>query len=94
MNKLLIILGLVFAFTGCATNSSAPQAKSNNNLNNEEVAKEEPKLICKRVHKVGTNFKTKQCWTVEEYAQQQKRDQENFRRIKTNNSPLSPPGGG
>jgi len=86
MYKSLIILGLAFTFAGCATNSSAPQVSSKANSNKEKVAKEEPKLICKRVHKVGTNFKTKQCWTAEEYAEQQKRDQDTFRKIQSNNA--------
>lgn len=83
MLKPLVILGLALTFTGCATTSSSDSAAMASN-NQKAVAEKEDdkkqKIICKRVQKVGTHFKKKQCWTAEAYAQ----EQENSRNVLEN----------
>lgn len=92
MLKPLVILGLSLAFAGCATNSTAPASTSDEA---EKVAKEDDKkkkVICKRTARVGTNFKTTQCWTAEEYAQKQKDDKELIRNMQKNGRMKGPEG--
>ncbi|AOE50996.1 hypothetical protein [Kangiella sediminilitoris] len=93
MFKPLIIIGLSFAFLGCATTTSktantAPQAS-------KQVAEKEddegPKVICKRTHRVGTNFKQVQCWNREEYAAKKEADKEAIRQLQR--STMAPPEG-
>ena len=91
MLKPLVILGLAFSFGGCATNSSAPAA---GNTEAKQVATDDKKkkVICKRAARVGTHFKTTQCWTAEEYAQRQKEDKEAVRNMQNSAKMKGPEG--
>lgn len=77
MLRKLSILSVIFFISACATQT--PVANKDDLDSAEKVASEEekePTLICKRTHTVGTNFKKKQCWTKEEYAEEQRLSRE------------------
>ncbi|ACV28005.1 hypothetical protein [Kangiella koreensis] len=79
----LSFLSVIFFVSSCAT--QAPVASKGNLDPEEKVASEEtkePRIICKRTHTVGTNFKKKQCWTVEDYEDLQRRSREAVERAQ------------
>lgn len=83
MFRKLSIFSVMFLVTACATQT--PVASKTNLDTAEKVAsekKDEPTLICKRTHTVGTNFKKKQCWTKEEYAEEQRLSKEALERSR------------
>ncbi|RDX37000.1 hypothetical protein DZA50_03015 [Kangiella sp. HD9-110m-PIT-SAG07] len=90
MFKPLIIIGLSFAFIGCASTNSNNAA--NASQESQKVAKKDddkPKYVCKKVHKVGTNFKQTKCWPLEEYAEKRDADKEALRQLQR--STIAPP---
>ena len=90
MFKPLIIIGLSFAFIGCASTNS--QTAANTTQESQQVAKKDddkPKYVCKKVHRVGTNFKETKCWPIEEYAAKRDADREAIRQIQR--STMAPP---
>lgn len=92
MFKPLIIIGLSFAFVGCATTSSNSTSTSQLPEKSQLVEKERngKKIICKRQGSVGTHFKKTQCWTLEEYQARQERDRQKMQDIQANSSTMSP----
>lgn len=83
MLKKLSFLSILFFVSACAT--QAPVTDKDNLQSEEKVAAEEskePRIICKRTHTVGTNFKKKQCWTVEDYEDLQRRSREAVERAQ------------
>ncbi|WP_223669748.1 hypothetical protein [Kangiella shandongensis] len=90
MFKPLIIIGLSFAFVGCATTSSETASTAQNSKKQVAQSDEEkPKVICQKTHRVGTHFKKLQCWTKEEYVLKQQRDKEEVRQLQR--STMTPP---
>lgn len=92
MLKPLLIITMSLAFMGCATNSKDSSASSEK----EKVAstdEKNEKVICKRQARVGSHFKTTQCWTAEEYARKQKEDQERIRSIQNSSAGAKGPEG-
>ncbi|MHC9511876.1 hypothetical protein [Kangiella sp. M94] len=83
MLKKLSLLSVIFFVSACATQT--PVASKDNLDSEEKVAseeKKEQKIICKRTQTVGTNFKKRQCWTVEDYEDLQRRSREAVERAQ------------
>ncbi|HEY9029926.1 MAG TPA: hypothetical protein VIM93_01070 [Kangiella sp.] len=83
MLKKLSILSVIFFVSACAT--QAPVSGKDNLQQEDKVATEESKeqrIICKRTQTVGTNFKKRQCWTVEDYEDLQRRSREAVERAQ------------
>lgn len=83
MLKKLSLLSIILLVSACATQS--PVAEKNAPDDAEKVASEEKsesRIICKRTQTVGTNFKKKQCWTVEDYEDIQRRSREAVERAQ------------
>ncbi|MCW9027838.1 MAG: hypothetical protein OQJ80_02810 [Kangiella sp.] len=76
MLKKLSLLSLILLVSACATQS--PVAEKNAPEDAEKVASEDSNrdIICKRTQKVGTHFKTKQCWTREDYEDLQEKSRQ------------------
>lgn len=83
MYKFLIMLGASLVIFGCAsTNSKSAATSSEPEKQVADNGKKEPRVICQKTHRVGTNFKKLQCWTKEEYALKQQRDKEEMERLQ------------
>ena len=81
MFKKLSILAAILFVSACATQ---PQADSTDS-SGQEVASEDTNdrdIICKRTQKVGTHFKTKQCWTKEDYEDLQRKSKDAVERAQ------------
>ncbi|GAA0208503.1 hypothetical protein GCM10009123_14960 [Kangiella japonica] len=89
MLKPLVILGLSFAFLGCATNSPS----TDNNTKTEQASSDskDQKVICKKSARVGSHFKKMQCWTVAEYKARQERDRQKIQDAQAHGSTMTPP---
>lgn len=76
MLKKLSILSVILLVSACATQS--PVAGENAQEDAEKVASNDSdrEIICKRTQKVGTHFKTKQCWTKEDYEDLQEKSRQ------------------
>ena len=65
MFKKFLLLSTILFVSACATQ---PEAASTD-PSGQEVTSEDTNdrdIICKRTQKIGTRFKTKQCWTRED----------------------------
>lgn len=83
MFRKLSILSVLFFASACATQTPSTSEVASNKT--AEVANEEAKdskIICKRTQTVGTNFKKKQCWTKEAYAEEQRLSREAVERAQ------------
>ncbi|MBD3652894.1 hypothetical protein [Kangiella sp.] len=77
MLKKLSFLSLILFVSACATNSSVADkdvAETGEQLASKE--NNDQQIICKRTQKVGTHFKTKQCWTKEDYEDLQEKSRQ------------------
>lgn len=76
MLKKLSFLSVILFVSACATQS--PVAGENVSSDTEKVASNDSdrEIICKRTQKVGTHFKTKQCWTKEDYEDLQEKSRQ------------------
>lgn len=87
MKKLFTIAAIALALSACATTETAATKKSDSlDVAKTTVEKKDKKkYICKVIKKTGTNFKKRQCWAKEEYAEMQKRSREDIERFKRSN---------
>lgn len=83
MFRKLSVISVLFLVSACATQT--PKSSQLNSDKSTQVAKEEASesnIICKRIQKVGTHFKKKQCWTKEDYAEEQRQSREAVERAQ------------
>lgn len=92
MLKKLSLLSVILLVSACATNSSVTDKDSTET--GEKVASKtnnDQQIICKRVQKVGTHFKTRQCWTKEDYEDLQEKSRQAIENAQ--GSSMRPPEG-
>lgn len=86
MLKKLSFLSAIFLVSACATQSPVAGQKLSDDASKVAINDSNSDIICKRTHKVGTNFKTTQCWTKQDYEEYQRRSREAIEKAQGSNS--------